>query len=190
MKGQANGTDEGSSTGNSLYADVQETPARAFRPGEAACLRAQFPAILGDIRDNDLFAGRLEFGAVGFSTQEQIGGTGYFCRESVLVDELQKRSIDLAYREDVHEMLLFWRKENTTRRVVNAFPPALRETLPTIDWENQPAVVFPIIRCAGSFIDYEKLLRLGIGGLRAEVMQRRQGAPEGGEAGDLFRSGS
>ena len=92
-----------------------------FARREAACLRAQFPAILGDIRDGDVFAGRLEFGAVGFSTQEQIGGTGYFCRENVLLDELQKKNVDLAYREDVHEMLLFWRKENTTRRVVDAF---------------------------------------------------------------------
>ena len=116
------------------------------------------------IRDGDLFAGRLEFGAVGFSTQEQIGGTGYFCHENVLVDELQKKSIDLPYREDVHEMLLFWRRENTTQRVLDAFPPDLRKTLPSIDWQNQPAVVFPIIRCAGSFLDYEKLLRLGIPG--------------------------
>jgi pyruvate-formate lyase len=159
-----------------------------FARREAACLRAQFPAILGNIQDHDLFAGRLEFGAVGFSTQEQIGGTGYFCRENALLDELQKKSIDLPYREDVHEMLMFWRKENTTQRVVDVFPPALRGTLPTIDWENQPAVVFPIIRCAGSFIDYEKLLRLGIGGLRAEVAQRREGAPAGSEAGIFFEA--
>ncbi len=153
---------------------------------EAACLRAQFPAILGDIRDGDLFAGHLEFGAVGFSTQEQIGGTGYFCHEKVLIDELQKKSIDLSYREDVHEMLLFWRKENTTQCVVDAFPPELRKTLPTIDWENQPAVVFPIIRCAGSFIDYEKLLRLGIGGLRAEIVARCDAAKSASDAVVFF----
>ena len=149
---------------------------------EAACLRAQFPAVLGVIRDGDLFAGRLEFGAVGFSTQEQIGGTGYFCHENVLIDELQKKSIDLSYREDVHEMLLFWRRENTTQRVVDAFPPNLRNTLPSIDWQNQPAVVFPIIRCAGTFLDYEKLLRLGIPGLRDEVKRRRGQAAVGGSA--------
>ncbi len=152
---------------------------------EAACLRAQFPAVLGTIRDGDLFAGRLEFGAVGFSTQEQIGGTGYFCHENVLIDELQKKSIDLRYREDVHEMLLFWRRENTTQRVVDAFPPELRKTLPSIDWQSQPAVVFPIIRCAGAFLDYEKLLRLGIPGLR-EVVRMRQGQAAAGGSAALF----
>jgi pyruvate-formate lyase len=153
---------------------------------EAACLRAQFPAILGDIREHDLFAGRLEFGPVGFSTQEQIGGTGYFCRESILFEELQKKTVDLQYREDVHEMMLFWRRETTTQRVVDAFPPELKKTLPTIDWEFQPAVVFPIIRCAGSFLDYEKLLRLGIDGLRAEVARRRSGANVGKDAAAFF----
>ena len=153
---------------------------------EAACLRAQFPAILGDIHEDDLFAGRLEFGAVGFSTQEQIGGTGYFCHEDALVQELDKRSIDLPYREKVREMLLFWRKESTTRRVLAAFPPALRKALPTIDWQNEPSVVFPIIRCAGAFLNFEKLLALGIPGLRREVKGRRDEAAGAGGAVQLF----
>jgi len=147
---------------------------------EAACLRAQFPAILGDIRDGDLFAGRLEFGAVGFSTQEQIGGTGYFCHEEVLLEELRKKTIDLAYREKVLAMLQFWRRECTTQRVLAEFPYALKQALPTIDWENQPSVVFPIIRNAGAFMDFDKLLRLGIPGLRGEVETGRAEAASKG----------
>jgi len=152
---------------------------------EIACLRAQYPAILGGIQDGDLFAGRLEFGAVGFSTQEQIGGTGYFCREEVLRAELGK-SIDLSYREAVHEMLLFWRKENTISKCREAFPAELAEALPTDDWQNQPGVVFPIFRNAGTFLDYDKLLRLGIPGLYQEVKARRSEAAEGGQEAILF----
>lgn len=34
---------------------------------EAMCLKEQFPSILTEIREEDLFAGRVKYGLVGFS---------------------------------------------------------------------------------------------------------------------------
>ena len=41
---------------------------------EAMCLKAQFPAILSKILDDDLLAGRIEWGQVGFSPHNNPPG--------------------------------------------------------------------------------------------------------------------
>ena len=86
---------------------------------EAACLRAQFPAILTPIKDNDLFAGRIAYRTVGFSPQ--FGGFGFFCNEQAIVEQIQRGNIRVDQRDAVMDMLLFWRKESTTRRIEAAF---------------------------------------------------------------------
>ena len=58
---------------------------------ELACLRAQYPAILHEIEENDLFAGRIEFGAVGLGIQHQTGGFGYYINMERVVHELENK---------------------------------------------------------------------------------------------------
>jgi hypothetical protein len=84
---------------------------------EAACLAAQFPAILLPIQDGDLFAGRLQHAPVGFSPEP--GGLGYYCDAAALraaareaVDEG-----DAAARDAAQETTDFWRGRTTRERV-------------------------------------------------------------------------
>lgn len=146
---------------------------------EAMCIKAQFPAILTEIKENDLFAGRVKYGTVGFSPQ--FGGFGYFCNEFAIVDAIEKGNITPEQREKIMDMLLFWRKETTTRKIEAAFTDNMnkvlcREKIAEFPFLYEPEIATPLYRMAGVYIDYEKLMKLGIPGLIAEAEEYRDKA--------------
>ncbi len=151
---------------------------------EAMCIKAQFPAILTEIKDSDLFAGRVKYGAVGFSPQ--FGGFGYFSNEFAIVDAIEKGNISPEQREKVMDLLIFWRKETTTRKIEAEFTADMnkvlcREKLTEFPFLYEPEIATSLYRMAGVYIDYEKLIKLGIPGLIAEAEEYRgKAAAEGG----------
>src|SRR6056297_4307050 len=66
---------------------------------ELACMRAQFPAIQHPIEEQDLLAGRIQMGEVGYGIQHQTGGFGYYMHEEKVVQELEFAVGDAQYRE-------------------------------------------------------------------------------------------
>lgn len=151
---------------------------------EVECLRAQFPAILGDIREDDLFAGRIAYPAVGFSPQ--LGGLGYYCDEKRIREELKKEGLAPEYRQRVEAMLKFWEQENTSAKVRAAYPPAVAAALPSDNWTGDSCAAFPLYRMAGAYIDFDKLVTLGIPGLMDEVAGKRSMAQQTGGEVELF----
>ncbi|HWI64665.1 MAG TPA: pyruvate formate lyase family protein [Symbiobacteriaceae bacterium] len=121
---------------------------------EAMCLKAQFPGYLLPMEPGDLLAGRIAYGAVGFSPQEGGIGLGYYVKP------------DPNLPADLRE---FWRTESTAAKVRAAFPPHLQEWLPTDDWSSAPRIAYPIYRLLGGCLDFDRLLRQGLPGLRSAV---------------------
>ena len=76
---------------------------------EVECMKAQYPALLHPIEETDVLAGRHEFGPVGFGIQHQTGGFGFYIHEDEVVHELEHGTGSLKYREDLNEMLVFWK---------------------------------------------------------------------------------
>jgi pyruvate-formate lyase len=138
---------------------------------ELACLRAQYPAILMPIEDGDVFAGRVQFGLVGYGIQGQTGGTGYYIDEPRVIAALELQAGNAKYREDLHDLLTFWRSRKTYQIVYKNTPREIAEIIPTDLWETQPMAGAPIIRMAGSYIDFDKLVRIGIPGLENEIRE-------------------
>lgn len=138
---------------------------------ELACLKAQYPAIMHEIEENDLFAGRVEFGAVGLGIQHQTGGFGFFIDEQRVAKELENKPGTGKYREDLHDLLVFWRAKNTNAKMLMGMDDELKKALPSDDWLGQPLPAVPILRIAGSYLDFDKLVHLGLPGLRAEIAQ-------------------
>jgi len=136
---------------------------------ELACLQAQYPAILHPIQEEDLFAGRLDFGAVGLGIQHQTGGFGFFIDEARVTWALEHETGSAAYREGLHELLTFWRSENTGAKVMRDMPADVREALPSDEWDKFPLPATPILRMAGTYLDFDKLVSIGIPGLYAEI---------------------
>src|SRR5260221_1186776 len=139
---------------------------------EAECLKVQFPAILTAIQSSDLFAGRIRYGKVGFSPQ--FGGFGYFCDETAIIREIERGNIPIGQHDAVLEMLQFWHKETTTRKIEAAFDERMAQTmcrdeLYPFPFQLQPEIASPLYRMAGVYVNYAKLMRLGICGLRSAV---------------------
>src|SRR6056297_1216847 len=136
---------------------------------ELACMQAQFPAIPHPIEEQDLLAGRIQMGEVGYGIQHQTGGFGYYMHEEKVVQELEFAAGDAQYREDLHDVLTFWKGRNTDSMVLRNIPENLRPWIFTDQWRHLPLPICPILRMAGSFLDFDKLVTLGLPGMEAEV---------------------
>ncbi|MDX2111341.1 MAG: pyruvate formate lyase family protein [Verrucomicrobiota bacterium] len=141
---------------------------------EVECLRVLFPAVLQPIEDGDLIAGRIIYPLVAFSPEPQ--GLGYNCSYGNIRKVLADGGLAESVRSQVETMLEYWRGRTTAELVRQAFPAALAEALPTDAWTTESGVGFPLYRMAGTVLDYAKLVRLGLPGLRAEARSRLEAA--------------
>jgi pyruvate-formate lyase len=146
---------------------------------EAKCHAAQFPAVLSEIQDTDRLAGRTFWGWVGFSPHNAPGGAayGYFCHEQKIIEAIERGNIPISQRDGVHELLHFWKTETSKAKCEAAFtekmlPVLFRDEIVSLPYNFKPLIANPIYRMAGVFVDYEKLMRLGIPGLKTEIFDR------------------
>jgi pyruvate-formate lyase len=148
---------------------------------EARCLEVQFPAIFSPIREKDLLAGRIDlYPPVGFGMEQASGGPGFYCYEDQVREKMKQMHLNEAETAVVEEMMTFWQKEKTIEGKLIARLPEeiLRVT------SNSVADMFG--RLSGAVIDFEKLVKVGLPGLRTEVAQSRErAAREGGDTSFL-----
>jgi len=130
---------------------------------ELECLKILYPALLRQIEDGDLFAGRLDFLPVGFGCVTSLGGVGHYCVFAKLRALQKELPADCAPRVDAlydywlaHDVKTLYCREVLTETTIGRF----------IDCD------YPMIataRLSGMMLDYRKLMALGIEGLRAEI---------------------
>lgn len=137
---------------------------------EAACLRLQVPYILAPIEDDDLIAGRMDHGYVGFSPQ--YGGiyTYYFHddRVAAALEALKAAgAMDAALEGAVARMRAFWAEEKTAARLARRFRERHGVDCPSS--YEEPGFANCGGRLAGTTVDLGKLVRLGLPGLRDEL---------------------
>jgi pyruvate-formate lyase len=142
---------------------------------EVAVLAHQLPALLQPIERGDLFAGRIRYPLVSFGPEP--AGLGYACLVDDIREVVRRRELDPEAASAAEAMIDYWRDRGTAARVRAAYPPALAAALPSDDWFTESGAGFPLNRMAGTVLDYAKLLRLGLPGLRDECAVRR--APRG-----------
>lgn len=142
------------------------TAAKELR--EAACLAVLYPRLFRSIEPQDKIAGRLDFLPIGFGAVTSLGGVGHYCVFAKLKAFQDKLSSPLE-RQRVDQLFTYWLehdvktiycKEILTETTIGRF----------IDCE------YPMIataRLSGMMLDYPKLLRLGIGGLRQEIREKQ-----------------
>lgn len=137
---------------------------------EAMCLKAQYPDYFSEIQEVDLFAGRINHGKVGFSIDEW-GPTafGYYCQFEEIEKELDNGNYSLEEKVKIIQMMEFWKTEDTSIKLRNAYPEKMAKYLPSDDWMNTPGIAFPLYRLTGGNVNFKKLLSLGIPGLYKEI---------------------
>lgn len=153
---------------------------------ELACIKAQYPAVMHPIEDTDLLAGRIQMGLVGLGIQQQTGGFGFYMDENAMVNVLERSGGNSKYREDVHDLLTFWKARNTTAVVARNTPADIKQAIFSDHWKFLPLPVSPIYRMAGSYPDFDKLVKLGIPGLKREIEEYRGRAAQTGGDVVLF----
>ena len=136
---------------------------------ELACRKAQYPAILHPIQDEDVLAGRVQMVYVGFGMEHQTGGFGFYCNEKKLVELLEQQTGNAKYREDIHDLLTYWKGRTSNHIVLHDTPADIKPALFTDNWRELPIPASPIVRISGTYVNYDKLCRLGLNGLEAEI---------------------
>ena len=140
---------------------------------ELNCLNVLYPTMFRTIEPEDLFIGRIDVLPIGFGCVTSLGGVGHFCVFGKLRDfqkqlptEEERKRVDALYDYWLdHDLKTIYCRENLTDTTVGRF----------IDTE------YPMIataRLSGMMLDYQKLMDLGIGGLRKEIEGRLAEEPE------------
>jgi pyruvate-formate lyase len=127
-------------------------------------------------------------GLVGLGIQHQTGGFGYYIDQDKVACELERGAGNAKYREDLHDVLTYWKGRNTNGIVLRNMPDDIRPALVSDEWRTMPLPASPILRMAGAYIDFDKLVRIGLPGLREEVASYREKASSGDGDIALFDS--
>lgn len=161
---------------------------------EINCLKVMFPHVLGDIRPEDKFAGRdHNYGPIGFVPEgnghgHNINGYVYYCDEEFLDEEIQRLKPNDGMAQKLEEARCFWRNENTKTKTRRSYPKAMAEALPSDNFSGEPGIGFPLYRIGGIYLNYEKLVKLGVPGMEQEVRRYKDSARENGGDVELYNS--
>lgn len=160
---------------------------RADHPAvrEAACLRAQFPAVLSPIEPGDMFAGghirdRMVYvGSIWWATmpgKRGPGKQGGYCFDFSAAEKYAHTDAD---RETIDELERFWSREATWAKISDTWDDQMRRLVR----HGSP------IEGAGSgfvlALELDQLLRMGIPGMARAVVQRTEAACRDGETDTL-----
>ncbi|MCF8360600.1 MAG: hypothetical protein K9H26_17735 [Prolixibacteraceae bacterium] len=139
---------------------------------EVECLKVQYPLYFCDIQPDDLFAGRDKYPAIGFGAQA-YDYFGYYMEERLLTDLQKHPEICSENLQAIEELKVFWRQESDAVKTRLAYPEKMQKVLFSDAWFSEPVIGAPLYRMSGTQCDFDKLVRLGIPGLRNEVQSAK-----------------
>lgn len=145
---------------------------------EAACLAVALPASAMPIEEGDWFVGRRVYRPLGVSPSYWNDETGGLDHVSYYADiermqRVMNRPTQCAEnRAALAEMIDFWRGENVNAKARARFDEEMRREMPSDYWTRESGVIFGLYRLAGAQLDYDKLVRLGLNGLRSLAEER------------------
>lgn len=148
---------------------------------EAACIRVMSRYEFVPLQDGDLLAGRKRVVPVGFSNEPLLGRSVCWFFDRVRAHEaLEAENASREQIVEVDRLLDFWETQETRGKLRRSYPREIREAMPEdIYWEHSQ-VAFPLYRVVGAYLDYDKLLRLGLDGMRELVCSYQEKAADPG----------
>ncbi|HZK94294.1 MAG TPA: pyruvate formate lyase family protein [Prolixibacteraceae bacterium] len=152
---------------------------------EIECLKIQYPMYFCDIQENDLFAGRERKPLIGFMAQG-TASFGYYYDDIALRKFLDDPKISQENKAIVADLISFWKNENSNQQCRDAFPSKMKAVLNSEGWQTEPLIASPLYRMSGTQCDFDKLIRLGIPGLRKEIESYKSKTTKGGESYSVY----
>ena len=142
---------------------------------------AQMATYFVTMQPHDLIAGRISRPYVVFAQcmeGDGIDKTGYCIDVANCEKELKRMKADDSYSEEdcmqAEEMIQFWKTENTNTKIRQQFPKSWAGSMGGDDYVHDNAAIHPLYRLAGVNLDFKKLFRLGVCGLRDEALRLAQ----------------
>ena len=145
---------------------------------ELNCLRVSLPAAVAPLRDGDLLAGRRMFRPLGVAPSywdddtDGLDNVSFYADLGRLERVMNRPSQTPEHRRAIASLIEFWKKENVNAKVRAKFDNVMKREMPSDLWSVDSGVIFGLYRLVFSQLDYDKLVRLGLKGLRAEVLTR------------------
>ncbi|MCH3967888.1 MAG: pyruvate formate lyase family protein [Atopobiaceae bacterium] len=140
---------------------------------EVECLKVIYPALFRHMEPADLIAGRLDFLPIGFGSVTSVGGVGHYCVfhklrafKQLLATDEERARVDALYD--------YWQDHDTKSLYCQ---DVLGDATTGFFMQYEPPLM-ATARLSGMMLDYTKLMRLGVGGLIAEVDARIDAAGE------------
>ena len=144
---------------------------------EAMCLKVQFPAVMGKMTDEDLFAGRLGAVPIGFNPQEECQQLGYYFDEYHF-NEIMNEDITQDQRIMMLEMRSFWETQHTIRKIKDSYDRDLKKAIPDKFYPYERAAAYALYRISGTQLDFGFLLEHGLGGLEQLIEEKKKNCGE------------
>ncbi|MBR6165925.1 MAG: hypothetical protein IKQ45_08380 [Clostridia bacterium] len=149
---------------------------------ELKCLEVALPAAVAPVREGDLLAGRRMFRPLGVAPSywdddtDGLDNVSFYADLGRLERVMNRPSQTHESRAAIAGLIDFWRKENVNAKVRAKFDKEMNREMPSDLWSVDSGVIFGLYRLVFSQLDYDKLVRLGLPGLRAEVLARMEDA--------------
>ena len=149
---------------------------------ELSCLRVALPAAAAPIEAGDLFVGRRVFRPLGVAPSywdddwDGLDNVSYYADFARLERVMNRPSQTAENRAAIAALIAFWKKENVNGKVRARFDETMRREMPSDLWSSDSGVIFGLYRLVFSQLDYDKLVRLGLPGLKAEALSRLEDA--------------
>lgn len=134
---------------------------------EVECLKIIYPTLFRHIEEKDLIAGRLDFLPIGFGCVTSVGGVGHYCvfhklrafKETLVTSE-EKSRVDALYD--------FWQDHDLKTLYCQDI---LGDATTGFFMQYEPPYM-ATARLSGMMLNYQKLVDLGVDGLKSEVRRR------------------
>ena len=144
---------------------------------EVECMKVQTQEILKSIQKGAWFAGRLDRLFVGIDPERgDLNEVAYFCQFTLLKEQLQNPDLPESVAKDIQSLIDFWSAESTFFRCREAFPDHLKTGLPSDDYYLGHEIAYPMFGLGGPCLDYDKLLQVGIPGLKKQILNKLKSA--------------
>jgi pyruvate-formate lyase len=145
---------------------------------EVACLKVQLKTMLRGIKPYQKVAGYIKFNDVGLyhvmygGVTEGIDKAGFCYDKGNILKKLNSGNFTTQKKQEVLDMCAFWDGEYTNFKARQNFTDDMAAVAPTDKYESESAVVHPLYRVAEMQLNWQKLVKFGIGGLKNEVKEK------------------
>ena len=153
---------------------------------EAECYKIQWKSMMCNIASDDLFVGLTKQPAIGFLPQSDESSMGYYMHPIALKELINEKSLTSDRKRVLREIIEFWGKSNTVKLAKEAYDAEMVKGLPSDLYYAESGIAFTLWRMSGVQMDYEKLVRLGIPGLRTEIARYQKKVSNTSEKYSLY----